>query len=436
MSSFKDLPLLKQWIYSNKYSIKSSEKSELKKTGTHYLLDGGIWKVPMEKYPEFLRLLSNDLQNGEKYYISENRSKVFRFISDLDFLDDEAYTITQVERVVKKIQEIMVEYYPENICDVLIYGNDNKTVLVDSEEYIKSGFHLIWPKIWITAPRAMELRLKFIEHLTESFGERSTANSWGDVVDLAVYTDNGLRMVGCRKMAQCKQCIGEECKKCSGCGKIDEGRVYSIKSILPNNEEQLKILKKDFRVSLMESSIMNYQNFEESKMIKKLPIPVQKEKGSTGKSLSSNDDFTVKIENFIKKHFKATHGNIRIKKITKVDDTKYFVDPNSQFCQNVNRSHNSSGIYFQIKPSGVSQRCFCKKDTLDGRSSGPCKEYSSSEVPLSKILQNLLFPEIKLLKGSKRKIINCSLTSSLSSDKIQCLNNCKNILFQLENELI
>ena len=67
------LPPLKKWILSNKYFIKSSETKEKKAGSTHYLLDGGIWKVPLDKYTEFLRLLSEDLQNGEKYYISENR---------------------------------------------------------------------------------------------------------------------------------------------------------------------------------------------------------------------------------------------------------------------------------------------------------------------------------------------------------------------------
>ena len=74
------LPPLKKWILSNKYFIKCSETKEKKAGSTHYLLDGGIWKVPLGEYQEFLRLLSVDLQNGEKYYISENRSKIFKFI--------------------------------------------------------------------------------------------------------------------------------------------------------------------------------------------------------------------------------------------------------------------------------------------------------------------------------------------------------------------
>jgi hypothetical protein len=71
---------------------------------------------------------------------------------------------------------------------------------------IKSGFHLVWPEIWITVENAKKLRILFIEKITDVFGERESFNTWEDVIDLAVYEDNGLRMVGCRKMSICKCC--------------------------------------------------------------------------------------------------------------------------------------------------------------------------------------------------------------------------------------
>ena len=115
--------------------------------------------------------------------------------------------------------------------------------------------------------------------------------------------------------------------------------------------------------------------------------------------------------------------------------------PDNNFCMNVGRNHTSSGIYFQIKPTGVCQRCFCKKNVTDGRSNGVCGNYSSPEVPLTQILHKSLFGNTKV-----KKIINCKLTNvKLSSDKLNqlncdehvliCLNNCKSILLQLENEL-
>jgi protein-tyrosine phosphatase len=117
-----NLSPLKRWILLNKYFIKISENKDIKSTATHFLLDGGLWKIPMEKYQEFLLLLSKDLINNCKYYISENRTKVFRFICDLDFYDDFVIDTPKIERIVKIIQEVVNEYYSSK--SVIICGTE------------------------------------------------------------------------------------------------------------------------------------------------------------------------------------------------------------------------------------------------------------------------------------------------------------------------
>ena len=72
MGNFDTLSPLKKWILVNKYFIKISEPKNKKVEATHYLLDGGIWKVPLNQYQQFLHLLADDLNAGEKHYISEN----------------------------------------------------------------------------------------------------------------------------------------------------------------------------------------------------------------------------------------------------------------------------------------------------------------------------------------------------------------------------
>ena len=80
VNKFNNLSALKKWIISNKYFIKTSEPKEKKAEATHFLLDGGIWKIPLEEYQNFLKLLAADLSAGEKHYISENKTNVFKFI--------------------------------------------------------------------------------------------------------------------------------------------------------------------------------------------------------------------------------------------------------------------------------------------------------------------------------------------------------------------
>jgi hypothetical protein len=428
MNKFQLLPPLRKWVITNKYFIKTSDTKENKSKATHFLLDGGLWKIPINEYQTFLQLLSKDLQDGLPYYISENRSDIFRFVCDLDFYDDSEITLKQIERVVNKIQEVITEYYGPHT--VIICGTNSKKAQIDSVEYTKTGFHLVWPKIWITVEKAKELRLKIITILTNHFGQRDLINTWEDVVDLAIYEDNGLRMIGCRKMAKCKICKGKEkeCEKCKGTGRVDEGRVYKPIIVLDSsNEEYFKSIQNDYYVMLLETSIYNYSGFEETKCIKDLPITVVETKSRPKKMV---DDTKTKIENFIRKNFKQNYSKVNIKKVTKADDFNYFIETDDNFCMNVNRNHTSSGIYFQIKRSGISQRCFCKKQTTEGRINGICKEYSSKEILLSKCLETFLFGS-NPNQNKKKNIINFSIIDSSNQ-----LNNCKQILFQLEKQIL
>jgi hypothetical protein len=466
MTKFDTLPPLKKWVITSKYFLKTTDTKEKKVGSTHFLLDGGIWKIPLGEYQTFLRLLSADLQNGEKHYICENRSSVFKFICDIDLFEDSVVTIDQISRIVNIIQEIITEYFGEKT--VIICGADSKAVtkmhgetggFVQEEIHlVKSGFHLVWPKIWITVENAKKLRSLFIKKLIETYGERESYNTWDDVVDLAVYEDNGLRMVGCRKIVICKSCknkkeFRETCQTCQTVGKIDEGRVYSPVSVIPENEDYLKTLKCDYFVQLLETSIYNYSGLPETEFISLLPVQEEPVRGSKKKVVEKRDETTTKLENFIHRHFKEFYSKIRIKKLTQAEN-KYFVEPDDNFCMNVNRNHSSSGIYFQVTQSGICQRCYCKKDTTDGRLYGPCTNYSSKEISLNKTLQTLLFGNVASTtkRGKSKKINAFNLTRNSSTTVLDlglkpegnkmftskeiCLENCKSILFQLEKELI
>lgn len=100
------------------------------------------------------------------------------------------------------------------------------------------------------------------------------------------------------------------------------------------------------------------------------------------------------------------------------------IEPTVNFCMNVERTHNSSSTYFQIKRSGICQRCFCNK--ISDLSGIQCKEYYSKEIPLSPSLKKLLF-------GPDKKISNIEL--KVSDSKMNIINNCKKFLQQLEIEM-
>jgi len=448
----QDLNPLKKWILSNKYYIKTTESKEKKSSATHFLLDGGIWGVPKEKYSEFLDLLAIDLQNGEKHYICENRTPVFKFICDIDMFEEEHVSIEEISKITNTIQEIVTEYYNSN--KVIICGADSKTVTINDKQLVKSGFHLIWPDIWITVENAKKLRILFIEKLITIYGE----SNWEDIIDLAVYEDNGLRMVGCRKMAICKSCknkkeFRENCLTCEGSGKKDENRVYSPKAVLGDCDKTYFGSICNYSVMVYETSIYNYNGVSATPMIKECNVELKEKKKKAVKNSIETNDLILKVEGFIKRNYKATHSKIKITKFVK-NENCYYAEPDDNFCINVNRNHSSSGVYFQITPTGICQRCYCKKESLEGRSHGLCKHFSSTEIPLTKVLQTLLFGTVS--RNSKNKsIVNMNITRNSSNssldlsvtaiqnykhsvvlDKEICLMNCKNILFQIENEIL
>ena len=447
----KNLSPLRKWILSNSFYVRVNDPKEKKIGSTHFLLDGGIWKVPKNEYENFLRILSVDLQNNEKHYISENKTEIFKFISDLDFY--ELGGVIDIQSIISVIQGVISEYYFDT--SVIICTADSKKVTINDLEYTKYGFHLVWPKLWVSVEVSKKLRLLFIEKLTESFGERHSANTWADVVDLAVYEDNGLRMIGCRKMGFCKVCKNKrdsktDCTSCLGTGKIDEGRVYKPFDIFPKNDEFLEQLKTNYFMQVCQTSIYNYLDHPETPSVKTIEVTLETKKKTKKISSDDRDSTVIKIENFIRKNFKGEYSKIRIQKCTK-DQERYFAEPDTNFCMNVNRCHSSSSIYFQITPTGISQRCYCKKDSVEGRLHGPCTKYASKEISLSTILRNILFGSVLTnKKGKKINTFNISRNSSTASldlgispsghkkvysNKEICLENCKNILAQLEKEL-
>jgi hypothetical protein len=412
MKSFNELPPLKQWVYRNKYHIRT------KGCSTHFLLDGGVWNIPLNEYSTFIRLLATDLQNNEKYYLCENKTNVFRFICDLDFYDEDIINIEQVEVLVHKLNNVVEQYFGK--FSVIICSTESKT----SNDLIKSGFHLVWPKLWINKENAKGLRDLFVKLLIDECGERPDYNTWGDVIDACIYDKNGLRMIGSRKMVPCK-CSSETCEICEGTGKKDEGRVYKPVSILGSNNNYIEAMKKDFLLMLMETSIINYLDLPEVPLLK--PMNCVKKKPE-----SLKDPVITKIENFIKSKFPKEYSKVNIKKMNKLSDSIILVEPTDNFCMNVNRKHTSSGIYFQIKKvkdtCTICQRCFCSKMTTEGRLSGVCKDYCSKEIELSLQLQKVLFEINKKNKVVTKYNISSSKTPS------QLIKNCKKYLQELKNE--
>ena len=181
---------------------------------------------------------------------------------------------------------------------------------------------------------------------------------------------------------------------------------------------------------LLETCIINYCSLPETTLIKELTGNQNNENNNNNqnkrdKSHVMNNNVEIKLENFIKRNFDAVY-RISIKKVNKLNENVIIVEPRVNFCMNVNREHSSSGTYFQIKKSGICQKCFCNK--VSETTGICCRNYSSKEIPLSNPLKKILFTETV----NKRET---NINFKINNNKVNIIKNCKGILQELESKI-
>jgi hypothetical protein len=90
------------------------------------------------------------------------------------------------------------------------------------------------------------------------------------------------------------------------------------------------------------------------------------------------------------------YGEIMVRDIYKNAKGTYYVvrtaGRGSNFCLNLNADHKSNTIYFYVTVKGISQKCWCRCQTTEGRRHGLCKEWQSAATPLTLRHKQCLFP--------------------------------------------
>ena len=261
---------LKTWLFKNKCFVKRGQDREY----THLLLDGGKLHIPRELYTNFYNVLAMDICQGNRNCISENRTEIFRFLADIDYIDEQPLTNDEIEIIAKKIQTSL-EFFLRN--DLSVYERkiivcttgEYKTVTDHGYELKKTGIHIIWPNVYVDVLHAKYLRSVIIQYLSQHHTLRPSYNPWEDVIDYAVYSSSGLRMKGSSKKIKCPLCKNkkdkvEYCEVCYGEGKKLEGngRIYMPSLVLDGNgnvlNDELDILKNDNFEMLKQTSIRTF----------------------------------------------------------------------------------------------------------------------------------------------------------------------------------
>jgi len=290
------------------------------------------------------------------------------------------------------------------------------------------------------------------------------------VVDGSVYRDatSGLRMIGSRKLKTCPACKnGSEtrpsCVECVHVGKVDAERpayrVVGQYGASGKMEDATKTLVSNICLAVRAASIRAWEGTNASPTEGweryvgcPFPPPLRGRGGGGGvvqRILSGaapaaegefKDDAASTRAMFSRsvvipkgdKRFAAALRLVRGSNAMYADvDAKELMNVPSQgregvyylkvqgvgshYCQNKQADHASNTVYFKLAPpdaarasrSGYcSQRCFCKKETKQGRLDGSCVQYESRKVSMGGELTTLFWPQAASMagKGEKRAV--------------------------------
>ena len=155
---------------------------------------------------------------------------------------------------------------------------------------------------------------------------------------------------------------------------------------------------------MIDTCIRTFNNEQPIQPIVDLPeiVPSKGSKSSKGSKRDTNvDDPKIfdRVESFIR-YQTITQWDSPLRQLRK-HGKFYIAKIEGMYCLNVQREHNSCGIYFQITEQGMYQRCFCRCDEKDDRLSGPCSQYKSSPFLLPREVSMMLFPKSNPKKVSK-----------------------------------
>jgi hypothetical protein len=416
---------------------------------THYSLVGGKFNIPTTHHAEWLRLYADHLQRcREPLFFIELRTPIFRMHFDIDLIQPTVATLTDIVTMVRVSCNAMKRFYPDT--SVADYNKRFTAIVLKSPsmskgtwdddgarvppiELFKTGFHIIWPFLLVSQQIALTLREACVVDMVRQLPARDRpSNSYDDVVDECVLTDNGLRMMGSDKARGCEICKGKARNpSCGACiwGKVAENRVYAPFCVFNEHgeldEQKLSVLtqQEDVLTCVRVSSIRSFVT-EPAPGFQPPPLAPMKDvetvltlrrrklqHGKGGGQPSPAVTEGVKwlhdasdlprgcvvfnqVQQFLQQRMgRVEWAEVMVKRFMFSSTTeRYFVKvwgDGSHWCTNVQRMHYSSTIYFVISRNGISQKCFCKKKNADVQVQ--CGQYSSPAVKLTKVLALALF---------------------------------------------
>lgn len=442
---FNTLP--RKWYYECKANFEKQTT-----INSHFLFDGGLFKIPEEYNETFYKLYATSLENSERNFIHEQRSDpFFPFYLDLDFLTK--YPINDynckniVTTIVTELQKwVFVQKRNERML-FIVAGSSPVEKPVGEEIYYKFGLHIHFPFLLVPADYARDMVLFLQENVAKKIPIESIESSkpWTDIIDSQVHTTStgkprGLRMIGSRKAEMCQTCKqkgdSKNCTVCDGTQKQDMGRPYwpmfignlSTNTSLPdrlkdiNNWTILDLVRHCSVKKLPEIKIPDrlfdvynrrYNSHPGSRQVKtftsapsaNVNVNTNLLIGEDWINIDEDDErykvvfkyFTTSTRDSVAnwEHFYlGTKAKARIKLSYLPPGDLYTVFTNCKRCPNlIEGEHSSVCIYFRITPDNIMLKCMCKCDTVKNRKyKVTCSKWHGLKINSIPEKMKILFP--------------------------------------------
>lgn len=140
------------------------------KSMTHLCMNGRP-SLHVQDYDSFYVEYVNKVKNGEKLYLVETKTPLFRFFIDYDFTSEKKLERSEIVEIVRKINSFIPGRCVCAVSSPKIISNG-----------VKSGIHIHFPDLIVTKQKAIRLRSELPDDIRQ-------------FVDESVYKGSGLRML-------------------------------------------------------------------------------------------------------------------------------------------------------------------------------------------------------------------------------------------------
>jgi hypothetical protein len=440
---------LSEWL--KPFRLSNDGNGEL---ATHFSYAGAKYIIPDEKHKRWLQLYAHEMVTRASLFFVEKKTPIFRMHFDLDMIQPVAPSADEVMQLTTLMCAVMRTFYPvlkddkedkRFMCIILSAASMPKRGWPTAEDpdgpYVqKTGYHLIWPFLFVNQEQALRLREACIAAANTHIGARQPPmNPFSDVIDETVLLKNGLRMIGSDKLDACSTCKGKgkmvvdgrmvPCDACLGIKSTPQRRRYTVTMVISSkgevDQDTLDFLT-DQEHAVDCVRLCSIRCFKQHPTAGFTPPPLAApstsvevlrreatkaarrrgtgddrelpdEQASNGalkdaESFDASSTLGQMVQQFLRTRMAQEWANIELKRIFFLrKHNRYLVKVRGEgcsFCCNVQRAHTSSTIYFVMEPTGCTQRCYSKKE---GTASVACKKYEGPLVPLSKAITDALF---------------------------------------------